>query len=106
MLRRSYRTCSAPAGPADPARFGYTARGVFVRRSGIKIGRVFGIPIYLHLSWILIFGLITYSLVDELGARYPQWSNQQLCALGLLTSLLFFGSVLFHELSHSVVARP
>ena len=76
-----------------------------MRRSGIKIGRVFGIPIYLHLSWILIFGLITYSLVDEFGARYPQWSNQQLWSLGLLTSLLFFGSVLFHELSHSVVAR-
>jgi len=76
-----------------------------MRRSGIKIGRIFGIPIYLHLSWILIFGLITYSLVDEFGARYPQWSNQQLWSLGVLTSLLFFGSVLFHELSHSVVAR-
>ena len=76
-----------------------------MRRSGIKIGRVFGIPIFLHLSWILIFGLITYSLVDEFGARYPQWSNQQLWSLGVLTSLLFFGSVLFHELSHSVVAR-
>ena len=76
-----------------------------MRRSGIKIGRVFGIPIYLHLSWILIFGLITYSLVDEFGARYPQWSGRQLWSLGVLTSLLFFGSVLFHELSHSVVAR-
>jgi Zn-dependent protease/predicted transcriptional regulator len=76
-----------------------------MRRSGIKIGRIFGIPIYLHLSWILIFGLISYSLVDEFGARYPQWSGQQLWSLGLLTSLLFFGSVLFHELSHSVVAR-
>ena len=76
-----------------------------MRRSGIKIGRIFGIPIYLHLSWILIFGLITYSLVDEFGARYPQWSSRQLWSLGVLTSLLFFGSVLFHELSHSVVAR-
>ena len=76
-----------------------------MRRSGIKIGRVFGIPIYLHLSWILIFGLITYSLVDEFGARYPQWTSGQLWSLGVITSLLFFGSVLFHELSHSVVAR-
>src|ERR1700739_232372 len=76
-----------------------------MRRSGIKIGRVFGIPIYLHLSWILIFGLITYSLVGDYGARYPQWSSGQLWSLGLITSLLFFGSVLFHELSHSVVAR-
>jgi Zn-dependent protease/predicted transcriptional regulator len=76
-----------------------------MRRSGIKIGRIFGIPIYLHLSWILIFGLITYSLADEFGARYPQWSSRQLWSLGVVTSLLFFGSVLFHELSHSVVAR-
>jgi Zn-dependent protease/CBS domain-containing protein len=76
-----------------------------MRRSGIKIGRVFGIPIYLHLSWILIFILITYSLVDQFGARYPQWTTQQLWGLGVITSLLFFGSVLFHELSHSAVAR-
>jgi len=76
-----------------------------MRRSGIKIGRVFGIPIFVHLSWFLIFALITYSLVAEYGARYPQWSGRQLVSLGLLTSLLFFGSVLFHELSHSVVAR-
>jgi len=76
-----------------------------MRRSGIKIGQVFGIPIFLHLSWILIFGLITYSLVDEYGARYPQWTSGQLWSLGIITSLLFFGSVLFHELSHSAVAR-
>jgi len=76
-----------------------------MRRSGIKIGRVFGIPIYLHLSWALIFILITYSLVDEFGVRYPQWTTQQLWGLGVVTSLFFFGSVLFHELSHSVVAR-
>jgi Zn-dependent protease/predicted transcriptional regulator len=76
-----------------------------MRRSGLKIGRVFGIPIFLHLSWILIFALITYSLADQFGASYPQWTSGRLWGLGLLTSLLFFGSVLFHELSHSVVAR-
>src|SRR5437879_4084459 len=76
-----------------------------MRRTGIKIGRVFGIPIYLHLSWILIFALISYSLVGEFSARYPQWTSGELWSLGILTSVLFFGSVLFHELSHSVVAR-
>src|SRR5437764_2957290 len=74
-------------------------------RTRNNIGRVVGIPIYLHLSCILIFALISYSLVDEFGARYPQWTSGELWSLGLLTSLLFFGSVLFHELSHSVVAR-
>src|SRR5207302_1554902 len=92
--------------PVDPARFGYTAsEGLSMRRTGIKIGRVFGIPIYVHLSWFLIFALITYSLGDEFGVRYPQWTSRQLWSLGLLTSVLFFGSVLFHELSHSIVAR-
>jgi len=76
-----------------------------MRRSGIKIGRVFGIPIFLHLSWFLIFLLIAYSLVYEFGARYPQWTSRQLWSLAVLTSVFFFGSVLFHELSHSVVAR-
>ncbi len=76
-----------------------------MRGTGLKIGRVFGIPIFVHLSWFLIFVLITYSLGDEFGARYPQWSSRELWTLGILTSLLFFGSVLFHELSHSVVAR-
>lgn len=76
-----------------------------MRRSGIKIGRVFGIPIFVHLSWFLIFALIAYSLVDEFGARYPLWTSRQLWSLAVLTSVLFFGSVLFHELSHSVVAR-
>jgi Zn-dependent protease/predicted transcriptional regulator len=76
-----------------------------MRRSGIKIGRVFGIPIFVHLSWFLIFALITYSIAEEFGVGNPQWSNRQLWSLGLLTSLLFFGSVLFHELSHSAVAR-
>ncbi len=71
-----------------------------MRRTGLKIGRVFGIPIFLHLSWFLIFVLITYSLNDEFGARYPQWSSRELWTLGIVTSLLFFGSVLFHELSH------
>jgi Zn-dependent protease/predicted transcriptional regulator len=76
-----------------------------MRRAGLKIGRVFGIPIYVHLSWFLIFALITYSIGDEFGAGNPQWGSRQLWSLGLLTSLLFFGSVLFHELSHSAVAR-
>jgi len=72
--------------------------------SGIKIGRIFGIPIYLHSSWLIIFALITFSLAKQFAYQHKQWSDAQHWAVGLLTSLLFFGSVLFHELSHSVVA--
>jgi Zn-dependent protease/CBS domain-containing protein len=73
--------------------------------AGIRIGRVFGISIYLHPSWFLIFALITLSLSTQFTAQHPSWSPAQHWMLGVITSLLFFGSVVFHELSHSLVAK-
>jgi Zn-dependent protease/predicted transcriptional regulator len=73
--------------------------------SGLRIGRVFGIPIYLHASWFIIFALITLSLGTQFTAQHPHWTEAQRWTLGIITSLLFFASVVFHELSHSVVAR-
>jgi Zn-dependent protease/predicted transcriptional regulator len=72
--------------------------------SGFRIGSVLGIPIYLHASWLLIFALITYALAMQFTQLHPQWSVTQHWTVGLATSLLFFASILFHELSHSVVA--
>ena len=72
---------------------------------GIRIGRILGIPIYLDLSWILIFGLITLLISMQFTTEHPQWSGTEHWTLGILTSLLFFSSVLFHELAHSVVAQ-
>ncbi len=74
------------------------------RGSGIRIGKVFGIPIYLHPSWFIIFALITFSLGTQFTAQHPNWSPAQHWIVGIATSFLFFGSVVFHELSHSVVA--
>jgi Zn-dependent protease/predicted transcriptional regulator len=81
------------AQPAQPA-----------HGSGISLGRIFGIPIYLHPSWFVIFLLITVSLRTQFTSSHPTWTPAQHWALGIVTSLLFFGSVVFHELSHSVVA--
>jgi Zn-dependent protease/predicted transcriptional regulator len=72
---------------------------------GWKIGRILGIPIYLHSSWVFIFALITYSLKAGLTELHPAWTSTQQWTVGILTSLLFFCSVLFHELSHSVIAQ-
>jgi Zn-dependent protease/predicted transcriptional regulator len=72
---------------------------------GIRIGRVFGIPIYLDFSWILVFALITLLLSKEFGHQNPHWSQSQQWFLGFITSALFFSSVVFHELAHSVVAQ-
>ena len=73
--------------------------------SSIRIGRLLGISIYLHLSWFIIFALITISLRTQFTAQHPSWSPAQHWLVGVITSLLFFGCVLFHELSHSVVAK-
>ena len=72
---------------------------------GFRIGRVIGIPIYIDFSWIVIFSLITYWIEQQFRHDHPQWTTPQLWALGMLTSLLFFGSVLFHELAHSLIAQ-
>ena len=72
--------------------------------SGIRLGRILGIPIYLHTSWFLIFLLITLSLRTQFVSLHPGWSAMQHWTLGIITSVLFFSSVVFHEMSHSVVA--
>ena len=72
--------------------------------TGFRIGKIFGIPIHLHGSWFLLFALITFSWVSYFTSEHPQWASSQHWAAGVLSSLLFFASVLFHELGHSVVA--
>jgi len=72
---------------------------------GIRIGRILGIPIFLDLSWILVFGLITFSQSNYFAQQHPHWTGTQHWALGAVTSILFFASVVFHELAHSVVAQ-
>jgi len=73
--------------------------------ASVKLGRVLGIPVGLHTSWFLIFGLVTWSLaMGYFPAEYPSLPPAAYWGLGAMTSLLFFGSVLVHELSHSVVA--
>jgi Zn-dependent protease len=72
--------------------------------SRYRIGQVFGISVYLHSSWFIIFALISYSLATQFTAQHPAWRPAQHWTLGILASLLFFVSVLVHELGHSIVA--
>lgn len=74
-------------------------------RRGLQIGKIFGIPILLDPSWLFIFGVFSYLLSTQFTETYPKWTQGQHWLVGIGSSLLFFGSVLFHELSHSVVAR-
>jgi Zn-dependent protease/CBS domain-containing protein len=75
------------------------------RADHIQIARVIGIPIYLHFSWLIIFGLIVWTLsTGYFPAQYPDLPASSNWAKGLVASLLFFVSILLHELGHAVVA--
>ncbi len=75
-------------------------------RGGIPIGKAFGIQLRLHYSWFFIFVLVTWALAAAyFPASYPTWSLPVRIAAGLITSILFFGSVMVHELMHSIVSQ-
>jgi len=76
------------------------------RADHVRIARVIGIPIYLHFSWLILFGLIVWTLsTGYFPAQYPNLPASSYWAKGLVASLLFFVSILLHELGHAVVAR-
>jgi len=75
-------------------------------KSSVKLGKIAGIPIGLHYTWFIIFILVTVSLaIFFFPATYPLWSTSVYWIVGIATSLLFFASVVAHELAHSLVAR-
>jgi hypothetical protein len=72
----------------------------------LRLGRLAGFDILVHWSWLLIFALLTWSLASGyLPEIYPNWTRGEYWLTGVVTSLLFFASVLGHELSHSIIAR-
>ena len=72
------------------------------------IGAICGIPLRVHPSWLLIVGLATVLFQAQYGQllqdRQLAVAAPGIWLLGLLTVLLLFGSVLLHELGHSLVA--
>jgi Zn-dependent protease len=74
-------------------------------RTDIKLGRVFGIEIGLNYSWFLIAFLIVLSVEGDFSAAHKDWSPMLIWSLSGVTALLFFVSLLLHELAHSLVAR-
>lgn len=73
--------------------------------ASIRLGKVWGIPIGLNISWFLVFGLITWSLATGyFPEEYEELGTAVSWILGLVTSILFFGSVLLHELGHAFMA--
>ena len=74
--------------------------------SSFKIGKIAGIEIGVHWSWLFIFGLITWSFATGiLEEFFPQWPEARRWAVGVIVAVIFFASILLHELSHSLVAK-
>ena len=74
-------------------------------KTGVRIGRLFGIDIRVDWSWLFIFALIAWNLSAVFGQVHPQWSLALTWGVAIGAALLFFASVLAHELAHSLVAR-
>ena len=71
----------------------------------IKLGRIFGVEIGLHYSWFIIAVLITFSLAQQFQLTNAAWSGGLRWSLALITAVLFFASIVVHELSHALVAK-
>ncbi|MGB8475316.1 MAG: site-2 protease family protein [Candidatus Acidiferrum sp.] len=74
-------------------------------RHTIPIGRVFGIPIDLDYTWFLIAALITWMLaVSYYPVEFKGGTSVEYWLMGAVSAVLFFGSIVVHELAHSWVA--
>ncbi|HSB12142.1 MAG TPA: site-2 protease family protein [Blastocatellia bacterium] len=70
------------------------------------LGRVFGIPIYAHYSWLPVFPFYAWAIASGLLPKEaPGLSVAQYWGLGVATTTLLFVSVLAHELAHATMAR-
>jgi len=74
-------------------------------QGSLSLGTILGIPIRVHSSWFLVAALVTWSLAGGyFPQEYPGWAATTYWLIGAITAVIFFASVLFHELGHSIVA--
>jgi Zn-dependent protease len=72
----------------------------------IRLIRLFGIPISVDISWLIILALITWSLAEAIfKPALPDASEGERLLLGFFAALAFFVCILLHEMGHALVAR-
>ena len=74
-------------------------------RNAFRLGRVFGIEIDIDWSWLFIFLLIVWGLGTTFNNLHSNWQGSVVWGAAIAAALLFFVSVLLHELAHSLVAQ-
>lgn len=74
--------------------------------SSFRLGRIFGINVGVHWSWLFIFFIVTWSFAEGVMHHYyPGWDAGQRWGAGALIAGVFFLSILAHELAHAVIAN-
>lgn len=73
---------------------------------GFRVGRIFGLEISVDLSWLIIVALVVWSFSTAVFPRaVPELSGRAYLVMGVVAGALFFGSLLLHEIAHSLMAR-
>lgn len=70
-----------------------------------RVARIAGIEVRVDSSWAVIALLVTYSLYLRFSVVYPSLSTAGAVGIAILAAVLFFGSVLVHELAHALVSQ-
>jgi hypothetical protein len=72
----------------------------------LRIGRISGVEIGVNWSWLIIFGLLVWTLAANVfPAQNPDLGDAAYAAMALVAAVLFFVSLLLHELGHAFQAR-
>ena len=72
--------------------------------SSFRLVTVAGIRIGVHYTWFIVFLLLSSSLFAVFRNTHPEWSGHATLLTALVSTLLFFVSIILHELGHSLVA--
>jgi Zn-dependent protease len=73
--------------------------------SSLRLGRIRGVPVGIHWTWVLVAALVVWSLAGSLfPATYPGLAGSTYLLMALAAGMLFFASILLHELGHTLVA--
>lgn len=70
----------------------------------LVLGHISGIRIQIHISWVFILILLLVTMSTGFHYHYPAWTLSMVIGTAVVTALMFFASILAHELGHSVVA--
>jgi Zn-dependent protease/CBS domain-containing protein len=81
-------------------------KDVRAMQGSIRIGTIRGIPLFINASWLIVFGLFVWLLgTSYFPEMYPGWTGQAYFAAGIVTTILFFASLIVHEFGHALTAE-